>query len=150
MTQHHLNPQDTNGADTNVCWSVVYFILSLKRLFIDHWTTWMLQIPAWLTSAASHNDSVAFMITSEENCSSMTWGKSEGGEKTPLLLSRFSENSRSCNPPNSPSDLSCPNQPRHTELPLPQTVGSSPPRRGRSPHLRDYRRLQTSVRWVGG
>lgn len=83
----------------------------------------------------------------------MTWGKLDKKTKT-TTLSRFSENSWSSNPLTPPSDLPCPNQPNHTELPPPQTVGTSPQRQGRSPHLRDYRRLQMSVwcvcMWRGG
>lgn len=73
-------------------------------MFTDLWSsTWMLPLLMIL------------MITSE-SCGSMTWGKLDQKNKT-TTLSRFSENSWSSNPPNSPSDLPCPNQPWHTELP---------------------------------
>lgn len=82
------------------CWSIYFLTWNNIWGFIDCLTSaWMLQIPAWL---ASHNDSIVFLITFEEDCCSMTWGKL-GGEKKNPLLSRFSENSWSCSPPNLPS-----------------------------------------------
>lgn len=120
------------------CWSIYFLAWNNIWGFIDRLTSaWMLQIPAWL---ASHNDSIVFLITFEEDCCSMTWGKLGGEKKKPsskpilwkLLILQSSK----------PALI---NLHTHTQLPLPQVVGTTPQRQGGSPHLKAYSRLHVSL-----
>lgn len=139
MTLCHSNLQDTDNRS-----NIMFSFLAWNNIwaFIDHWTsTGMLQISAWSAREASHNDGRLAWQLQRRTAAICR-------DVNTLLLSRFSENSRSCSPPSPPPSCTLPAL-ISPDAHRPQTVGTSPALRGCSPHLRDYSRLQTSIWCVG-